>query len=82
MRREEKFEIPFSNFEKRKRNLQKGSPFARKEREMDILFSYFERRKRILKINSPNVRAAFGGIAFYWMLQYPKFPERSLHPDI
>ena len=55
-RREEKFEIPFSSFEKRKRNLQKGSPFSRRKREMDILFSNFERRKRILKTNSPNVK--------------------------
>ena len=72
LRREEKFEIPFSSFEKRKRNLQKGSPFSRREREMDILlkfqeekenfenkFSKCEKRKRILKTDSPNVRREF-----------------------
>ena len=37
-------ERPKSPIEKRKRNLQKGSPLSRREREMDILFSSFERR--------------------------------------
>ena len=43
----EKCEILFPSFEKRKRNLVKGSPLSRREREMDIIFSRFERRKRI-----------------------------------
>jgi len=61
----EKFDILFSNFEKRKRNLKflspvsrgereiwkNGSPFVRRGRERDFLFSSFERRKRILLTN-------------------------------
>ena len=43
----EKPEIPFPSFERRKRNLKKGSPLSRRERERDFLFSSFERRKRI-----------------------------------
>ena len=47
----EKPEIPFPSFERRKRNLKKGSPFLRRGRERDFLFSSFERRKRILLTN-------------------------------
>ena len=43
----EKPEIHFPSFERRKRNLKKGSPLSRRERERDFLFSSFERRKRI-----------------------------------
>ena len=39
-------ERPKSPIEKRKRNLQKGSPLSRREREWDFLFSGFEKRKR------------------------------------
>ena len=47
----ENSEIPFSSFEKGKRNLQKGSPLSRREKEWHILFPGFERRKRNLKKN-------------------------------
>ena len=51
--REEKFDILFSNFEKRKRNLKFLSPVSRRERERDIIFSSFKRRKRIfLKVSN------------------------------
>ena len=48
----EKPEIHFPSFERRKRNLKKGSPLSRRERERDFLFSSFERRKRIF-LKSP-----------------------------
>ena len=47
----ENSDIPFSSFEKGKRNLQKGSPLSRREREWHFLFSGFERRKRNFKKN-------------------------------
>ena len=47
----EKPEIPFPSFERRKRNLKKGSPLSRRERERGFLFSSFERRKRTFLTN-------------------------------
>ena len=47
----ENSEIPFSSFEKGKRNLQKASPLLRREREWHFLFSGFERRKRNFEKN-------------------------------
>ena len=49
-RGEEKFEIPFSSFEKRKRNLQKDSLFSRREREMDTLLTFLKFREEILQM--------------------------------
>ena len=47
----EKPEIHFPSFERRERNLKKGSPLLRRERERDFLFSRFQRRKRIVFLN-------------------------------
>ena len=49
-RGEEKFEIPFSSFERRKRNLQKDSLFFQEGKEKWIFFSQISRG------DSPNVR--------------------------
>ena len=68
----EKSEILFPSFEKRKRNLEKGSPLSRREREMDIIFSRFERRKRI----STRLFEKF----FLSLLEVGDFKKNSLSP--
>ena len=67
----EKFDILFSNFEKRKRNLKLISPVSRGEKKIEKRFSTFEKRKRkgfyFLEIRDKNEKQLRAGCSAGWV---------------